>query len=259
MSSLPCNRRAGSSSAAPRPELAWLRSHSLLGRVERLLRRQALLSRGALPKLHFAPKAKRVIYLLQSGAPSHIDLFDYKPKLQEHRGQDLPDSIRHGAAAHGHDLRAEDVSRSPDEVSSSRQHGKSGTWLSELLPHTAKIADEICLVKIAAHRGDQPRPGDHVYPDRQRAARAAEHGLLAHLRPRQREPEPAGVRRHDLAGTGKPTDQPLLRPALGQRLSADELSGRASSAPRATRCCTSTIRRASTPPAAARCSTTSPS
>src|SRR5881398_564617 len=53
-------------------------------------------SHGALPKLHFPAKAKRVVYLFQSGAPSHIDLFDHKPKLQEHRGIDLPDSIRMG-------------------------------------------------------------------------------------------------------------------------------------------------------------------
>src|SRR4051812_43702996 len=51
---------------------------------------------GALKTLHFAPKAKRVIYLFQSGAPSHIDLFDHKPQLQKHRGIDLPDSIRMG-------------------------------------------------------------------------------------------------------------------------------------------------------------------
>src|SRR5688572_3336066 len=51
---------------------------------------------GALPKLHFAPKAKRVIYLHQGGAPSHIDLFDYKPQLKKHHGEELPSSIRMG-------------------------------------------------------------------------------------------------------------------------------------------------------------------
>ena len=55
-----------------------------------------LKSSGVLPKLHFAPKAKRVIYLFMSGGPSHIDLFDWKPKLQAHFGQDLPASIRQG-------------------------------------------------------------------------------------------------------------------------------------------------------------------
>src|SRR6185436_13351581 len=57
----------------------------------------ALAADPAAPKLpHFAPKAKRVIYLLQNGAPSHVDLYDYKPKLQEWRGQQIPDSVQGG-------------------------------------------------------------------------------------------------------------------------------------------------------------------
>src|ERR1700682_943459 len=56
----------------------------------------ALRTHGTLPALHFAPKAKRVIYLFMSGGPSHIDLFDYKPKLKNHNGQELPASIRMG-------------------------------------------------------------------------------------------------------------------------------------------------------------------
>src|SRR5438270_13490610 len=56
----------------------------------------SLKTHGALPALHFAPKAKRVIYLFMSGGPSHIDLFDYKPRLREHHGQELPGSVRMG-------------------------------------------------------------------------------------------------------------------------------------------------------------------
>ena len=105
-----------------------------------------LTTRGALPALHFAPKAKRVIYLHQSGAPSQVDLFDYKPEMQKHHGEELPDSIRQGQRFTGmtSGQKAFPVAATKFKFS---QHGKSGLWLSELLPHTAKIADDICLVK----------------------------------------------------------------------------------------------------------------
>jgi hypothetical protein len=105
-----------------------------------------LSTRGALPKLHFAPKAKRVIYLHQSGAPSHIDLFDHKPKMQEYHGQELPGSIRMGQRITGMTSGQKSFPVAATKFKFN-QHGKSGMWLSELLPHTGKIADEICLVK----------------------------------------------------------------------------------------------------------------
>ncbi len=99
-----------------------------------------------LKTLHFAPKAKRVIYLFQSGAPSHIDLFDYKPALQQMHGKELPASIRNGQRITG---MTSGQSSFPcvAPMFTFKQHGKSGAWMSELLPHTAKIADEICLIK----------------------------------------------------------------------------------------------------------------
>ena len=104
-------------------------------------------SSGGLAGLpHFAPKAKRVIFLFQSGAPSQIDLFDYKPKLEALRGTELPDSIRQGQRITG----MTSGQKSLPVVSSLfkfAQHGSSGTWVSELLPHTAKIVDEIAIVK----------------------------------------------------------------------------------------------------------------
>lgn len=105
------------------------------------------LPRGGLPGLpHFAPKAKRVIYLFQSGAPSQIELFDYKPKLQQLRGTDLPDSVRQGQR-----LTAMTASQASFPIVPSmfsfRQRGQSGAWVSELLPHTAEIADKLCFVK----------------------------------------------------------------------------------------------------------------
>lgn len=93
-----------------------------------------------------APKAKRVIFLHQSGAPSQIELFDYKPKLAEMHGQELPDSIRKGQRITGMTSGQSSFPVAPS-IFKFQQAGKSGTWISELLPHTAKIVDDITIVK----------------------------------------------------------------------------------------------------------------
>lgn len=101
---------------------------------------------GALKALHFAPKAKRVIYLHQSGAPSHVDLFDHKPAMQQYHGQELPGSIRMGQRVTGMTSGQAKFPVAATQFKFS-QHGKCGTWLSELLPHTAKIVDDIAVIK----------------------------------------------------------------------------------------------------------------
>ena len=102
---------------------------------------------GALQGLpHFAAKAKRVIYLFQSGAPSQMDLFDPKPALANKRGQNLPDSIRKGQRLTGMTATQEEFPLAPT-IYKFNKHGQSGMELSELLPHTGKIADEICLIR----------------------------------------------------------------------------------------------------------------
>ena len=95
---------------------------------------------------HFPPKAKRVIWLFQNGAPTHVDLFDYKPKLRELHGQPLPAGYAEGrrfstmtGAADGKLMLA--------PVEPFRQRGESGSWVSDFLPHTAAIADRLCFVK----------------------------------------------------------------------------------------------------------------
>lgn len=95
---------------------------------------------------HFAPKAKRVIYLFQNGAPSQLESFDYKPMLNKMHGQDLPASIRMGQRLTG---MTSGQSKFPLVGSYFKfaQHGKSGAWVSELFPHMAKIADELCFIK----------------------------------------------------------------------------------------------------------------
>jgi hypothetical protein len=95
---------------------------------------------------HHKPKAKRVIFLMQHGAPSQLDLFDYKPGLAKLRGKDLPESIRMGQRLTGMTAYQSAFPTAPT-IFQFAQHGKSGTWLSELLPHTAKIADDICVIK----------------------------------------------------------------------------------------------------------------
>ena len=90
---------------------------------------------GGLAELpHFGPKAKRVIYLFQSGAPSQIDLFDYKPMLRQFHGQELPDSVRQGQRITGM-TSGQDSLPVASSIFKFNQHGQSGRWLSELLPH----------------------------------------------------------------------------------------------------------------------------
>ena len=95
---------------------------------------------------NFAPKAKRVIYLLQSGAPSQVDLLDYKPSLEKLHLTDLPDSVRGGQRLTGMTAgqKTFPVVKSPWAF---RQHGQSGTWMSDLFPHLSKVVDDICVVK----------------------------------------------------------------------------------------------------------------
>ena len=105
-----------------------------------------LKSYGALPQLHFAPKAKRVIYLFQSGAPSHIDLFDPKPELTKRTGQELPSSVRNGQRITGMTSGQSQLLM----VGPSNKFvrcGAAGVEMSELLPHTGKIADDIALIR----------------------------------------------------------------------------------------------------------------
>ncbi len=96
--------------------------------------------------LNFAPKAKRVIYMFMSGGPSHIDLFDHKPALRKFHGTELPESIRNGQRITGM-TSGQKSFPCVAPMFKFAQHGKSGTWLSELLPHTAGIVDDIALVK----------------------------------------------------------------------------------------------------------------
>ncbi len=95
---------------------------------------------------NFAPKAKRVIYLLQSGAPSQIDLYDHKPSLSDRFASDLPDSIRRGQRLTGMTAAQDKFPVAPSTFQFAR-HGESGMWLSDLIPNIASIADDICVIR----------------------------------------------------------------------------------------------------------------
>jgi hypothetical protein len=102
-------------------------------------------STGVAPT-HFSPRAKRVIYLFQSGGPSHIDLLDYKPELKKHHGSELPDSIRQGQRLTG----MTSGQKSFPVIASKfgfHQAGQSGTFVSNLLPYTSRVIDEICMIR----------------------------------------------------------------------------------------------------------------
>jgi hypothetical protein len=102
--------------------------------------------RGVLDKPHFAPKAKRVIYLFMAGGPSQLDLFDHKPKLAEMHGQDLPESVRRGQRLTGMSANQASLPLAASAFKFKR-HGPAGAWVSDLLPNTAKMAGDLCFVR----------------------------------------------------------------------------------------------------------------
>ncbi|MGY8688919.1 MAG: DUF1501 domain-containing protein [Verrucomicrobiales bacterium] len=106
---------------------------------------QSAADSGVLVSPHAAAKAKRIIYLFMSGGPSQMDLFDHKPLLNERHGEELPASVRMGQR-----LTAMSGNQSSLPLAGTpfgfQQHGQSGAWMSDILPHTAKVADELCFL-----------------------------------------------------------------------------------------------------------------
>lgn len=101
---------------------------------------------GVLPQPHHVAKARRCVYLFMSGGPSQMDLFDYKPQLNADNGKELPDSVRRGQRLTGMSGNQATLPIAGSKFKFA-QHGQSGAWISELLPHTAGVADELCFVK----------------------------------------------------------------------------------------------------------------
>ena len=145
---------------------------------------------------HFAPKAKRAIYLFMAGAPSQIETFDYKPKLNEMFDKDLPESIRQGQRL---TTMTSGQKRFPLVGSkfSFKQYGRSGAWVSELLPHTARMVDDLAIVKTVYTEAINHDPAityictGHQLPGR------GEPGVLAELWSRIHEQRLAKFCGHD--------------------------------------------------------------
>ena len=174
---------------------------------------------------HFAAKAKRVIYLHQSGGPSHIDLFDPKPKLREMHGKDLPDSVRRGQRLTGMTSGQKTFPMIASKFAFN-PGGRCGTMLSELLPHLGRVADDICLLRAVNTEAINHDPAitflqtGSQQPGRPSLGAWATYGLGSVA-----EDLPAFVVMIS-HGTSKDANQGLLDRLWGQRLSADELPRR---------------------------------
>src|SRR6202011_4261080 len=101
---------------------------------------------AALPQTHFPTKCKNVIYLHMVGGPAQMDLYDYKPKMKEYFDKDLPDSVRMGQRLTTMTSGQARFPIAPSKFKFAR-HGKSGMWVSELLPWTARMVDDMCFIR----------------------------------------------------------------------------------------------------------------
>jgi uncharacterized protein (DUF1501 family) len=172
-----------------------------------------VMSRGSsqgLPGLpHFAPKAKRVIYLFQSGGPSHVDLFDHKDFLDKHHGSDLPDSVRGGQRLTGMSARQKSL---PVVTSmfGGKRCGDHGTWIGNLLPHTQTIADDITIVRSMHTEAINHDPAvTYINTGSQQMGHASMGAWLSYGLGRANENFPAYMALLS-QGTGKNPGQPLF-------------------------------------------------
>ena len=157
---------------------------------------------------NFAPKAKRVIYLFQSGAPSQMDLFDYKPKMKSQFDKDLPDSIRQGQRLTGMTSGQKRFPVAPSAFNF-KQHGQSGAWISELMPHISSVADDLCFIKSMHTEAINHDPAITFFQTgAQIAGRPSIGAWLSYGLGSENSDLPAFVAMTSL-GTGRPGGQPL--------------------------------------------------
>jgi hypothetical protein len=157
---------------------------------------------------HFRPRSRRVIYLFQSGAPSQMDLFDYKPRLKDLRGTELPESVRRGQRLTTMTSTQASFPVAPSQFAFDR-HGRCGAWLSELLPHTAKVVDDLCFVKSMFTEAINHDPAvTFIQTGAQLAGRPSMGAWLAYGLGSENQDLPAFVVLVS-QGSGNPNDQPL--------------------------------------------------
>jgi hypothetical protein len=157
---------------------------------------------------HFPPTAKRVIYLFQSGAPSQMELFDYKPRLRDLTGTELPDSVRGGQRLTGMTSGQTTFPVAPSLFRFER-HGNSGAWVSELMPHLAKVTDDLCFIKSMYTEAINHDPAVTFFQTGfQLAGRPSIGSWLAYGLGSENQDLPAFVVMIS-QGSGNPNDQPL--------------------------------------------------
>ncbi|MFM8359131.1 MAG: DUF1501 domain-containing protein, partial [Verrucomicrobiota bacterium] len=163
---------------------------------------------GVLPGLHLPPKVRRVIWLFMSGGPSHIDLYDYKPALRQHHGEELPATIRMGQRVTGM-TSGQKSFPCVAPMFDWRQHGQSGLWLSELLPNIGRLADDLCVVKSMWTEAINHDPAvTYLQTGHQQAGRPALGAWLSYGIGSENEQLPGFVVMIS-QGSGNKTDQPL--------------------------------------------------
>lgn len=182
---------------------------SLLNEKRAVIGASPNVSGGGRPGLpHVAPKAKRVIYLFQSGAPSQMDLFDYKPRLQDWRATELPDSIRKGQRLTGMTATQDSFPIAPS-IFKFAPRGKSEAWVSDLLPATAQVADELCFIKSMYTEAINHDPAITFFQTgAQLAGRPSIGSWLSYGLGSENQDLPSFVALVS-QGTGNPNDQPL--------------------------------------------------
>jgi hypothetical protein len=166
-------------------------------------------SLGSLKTLQFAPKAKRVIYLFMSGGPSHIDLFDYKPKLREYHGMELPGSVRMGQRVTGM-TSGQKSFPCVAPMFEFQQHGKCGAWVSELLPNIGSMVDELAIIKTLNTEAINHDPAiTYIQTGHQQPGRPSLGAWLSYGIGSENQQLPAFVVMIS-QGSGNKTDQPLF-------------------------------------------------
>ena len=179
---------------------------------------------GVLASPHFAPRAKRVIYLFMSGGPSSIDLFDYKPNIHSLNGAELPGSVRMGQRITGMTSGQKSFPCAAPQFSFSR-HGQSGTWVSELLTHTAQIVDDIAIVKSMHTEAINHDPATtYIMTGSQQPGRPSAGAWLTYGLGSENSDLPAYIVMIS-QGSGNKTDQPIFSRLWGNGFLPSEYQG----------------------------------
>src|SRR5579863_404097 len=164
---------------------------------------------GTLEAFHFAPKAKHVIYLFMSGGPSHIDLFDYKPALKQHHGEELPATVRMGQRITGMTAGQKSFP-CVAPMFEFKQHGQCGAWVSELLPNVAGVVDNLAIVKSVHTEAINHDPATtYIMTGAQQPGRPSLGGWLSYGIGSENDNLPAFIVMIS-QGSGNKTDQPIF-------------------------------------------------